>query len=125
MQRFKVTASYSGICEYEVYVRAIGQAGESNVRLVGAANLETSAEVVTTTPSILIPAALVDRNGLIILNFTGSGVLYISESMAKLPAQAWPITPGGSWSLDVGAGVTIYAVASSGVLDVRLAESGT
>jgi hypothetical protein len=124
MQRFKVTASYSGICDYEVYVRAMAGAGESSVRQLGSANLETDATTVTSVPGVLIPAALTDRNGLSILNYAGTGILFVSESLAKLPTQAWPIPEGGGWSLDIAAGVTIYAVSDSGNLDVRIAQSG-
>lgn len=123
MQRFRVQATYTGACSYEVYVRAIEGAGESSVRVIGSASLLTSAETVTTTPGILIPAALTDRNGLTMKN-TGNAVMYVSESLAKLPSEAWPVGPGEVWSLDVGAGVSIYAVAASGSLDVRIAESG-
>lgn len=124
LQRFRVVATYSGVCKYEVYVRAIEGAGESNVKMVGSANLETSAVSVTTTPAVLIASSLVDRNGLSILNYSGGGTLFISEDISKLPAQAWPVAAGGGWSLDVTAGVTIYAVSSAGTLDVRVAQSG-
>ena len=124
MQRFKVTATYTGVCEYEIYIRAIEGAGESSVRVLGSAALETSAVTVTTTPAVLIPAALVDRNGLSILNYTGGGTMFISEDISKLPLQAWPVPAGGGWSLDITAGVTIYAVSDSGTLDVRIAQSG-
>lgn len=124
MQRFLVTASYSGVCDYEIYVRAMSGAGESSVRVLGSANLETSAETVTSSPGILIPAALTDRNGLTLLNYAGTGTLFVSEDIAKLPSEAWPIPAGGGWSLDIAAGVTIYAVSDSGALDVRIAQSG-
>lgn len=124
LQRFRVEATYTGSCQYEVHVRAIENSGESSVKVLGSAALETSAATVTTTPAVLIPAALEDRNGVAILNYSGTGILYISEDISKLPAQAWPVPPGGGWSLDVTSGVTIYAVSSNGSLDVRLAQSG-
>lgn len=124
MQRFRVEATYTGSCQYEVYVRAIDSAGESNVRLLGSANLETDTATVTTTAAVLIPAALEDRNGVSILNYSGAGILFISEDITKLPARAWPVPSGGGWSLDIASGVTIYAVSSSGSLDVRIAQSG-
>lgn len=124
MQRFKVTATYTGVCDYEVYVRAMNGAGESSVRIIGSSNLETSAVTVTSTPSILVPAALTDRNGLSLLNYQGAGNLFISESLAKLVTDAWPIAPGGGWSLDIAAGVVIYAVSDGAALDVRIAQSG-
>lgn len=124
MQRFKVVATYTGICEYEVYVRAVEGVGESSVKIIGSTALVTSTETVTSTPGVLIPAALTDRNGLSLLNYSGGGTLFLSEDISKLPAQAWPVPPGGGWSLDIQAGVTIYAVSSSGSLEIRIAESG-
>lgn len=124
LQRFRVEATYTGACTYEVYVRAVESAGESSVRILGSAALETSSETVTTTAGVLIPAALEDRTGISILNYTGVGTLFLSEDISKLPAQAWPVPPGGGWSLDIASGVTIYAVSSSGSLDVRIVQSG-
>lgn len=124
MQRFRIQATYTGACSYEVYVRAIEGAGESNVRIVGPANLETSQIDIPNTPTVLIPAALADRIGVTIKNFAGGAVLYVSESSGKLPAQAWPITPGEVWSLDVAAGAVIYGESSGATLDVRLAQAG-
>ena len=125
MQRFRVVATYSGICEYEIYIRAVNGAGEASVRIVGAATLQTSSETVTTAPDVLIPSTLTDRNGLTIKNYTGSGTLFVSEDLAKLPSEAWPISPGEVWFLDIAAGVTIYGVSSGGALDIRIAQSGT
>ena len=124
LQRFRVEATYTGVCEYEVYVRAIESSGESSVRLLGSAQLETEAATVTTAAGVLIPAALEDRNGISILNYTGAGTLFLSEDITKLPARAWPVPPGGGWSLDIASGVTIYAVSSSGSLNVRIVQSG-
>lgn len=124
LQRFRVEVTYTGVCSYEVYVRAIEGAGESSVRMLGSASMETGQATVTTTPGILIPASLVDRNGVSLLNYSGAGTLFVSEDISKLPAQAWPVAPGGGWSLDISAGVTLYAVSSSGSLDVRIAQSG-
>lgn len=124
MQRFRVVVTYTGICQYEVYVRAIEGAGESNVRIVGPANLVTSAVSVSTAPSILLSSSLTDRNGITIKNYIGSGTVFLSESLAKLPADAWPLGPGEVWFLDIASGVTIYAVSSAGTNDVRVAEAG-
>lgn len=125
LQRFRVVATYTGACQYEVYVRAVNGAGEASVKIVGAATLETSATPITASPGVLIASTLTDRNGLIIKNYTGSGTLFVSEDIAKLPAQAWPISPGETWFLDIAAGVTIYGVSSGSSLDVRIAQSGT
>lgn len=124
MQRFRVQATYTGVCEYEIYVRAIEGAGESSVRVLGPANLETSQVDVPPTPVALIPAALTDRNGVIILNNSTTDTLYVSESSAKLTGQAWPIRPGGTWSLDIASGVALMAESDGGMIDVRIAQAG-
>jgi hypothetical protein len=124
LQRFKVVATYSGVADYEVYIRAIEGAGESSVRIVSSGSLVTSAVSISTTPSILLSSTLGDRNGVTIKNYSGGGTLFISESMAKLPAQSWPLGLGEVWSLDVQAGVTLYGVSSSGIINVRVAEAG-
>lgn len=124
MQRFKVTATYTGVCEYEVYVRAIEGVGESSVRIIGPANLSTSSVTVGTSPQVLLASSLTDRNGLTIKNYSGTGTLFVSEDSGKLTADAWPVAPGEVWFLDVASGVTLYAVSTSGSLDIRIAEAG-
>lgn len=126
MQRFVVNVTYTGVCDYEVYVRAISGAGEASVKIVGASNLNTSSISINTTPQVLIPSALTDRNGLTLKNWIGGGVLYVADSIPKLSTtDCWPVSLGEVWSLDVAAGTEIYAVASAGTIDVRIAESGT
>lgn len=124
MQRFRVSATYSGSVSYEVYVRAIQGAGESSVRVVGPTTLATSQITVGETPAVLIPASLSDRAGITLLNYSGSGTLFVSESEDKLPEEAWPIPPGAGWSLNLSGGAVLYGVSSSGSLDIRIAQSG-
>jgi hypothetical protein len=123
MSVVKVVVTTTGIATFEV--RAKGLAiGETTSKILGAGSLSTSSATVTTTPGQLITAALTDRNGVTIKNYAGGGTLFVSEDQAKLTTDAWPIGPGEVWSLDVSAGVTLYAVASAGSLDIRIAESG-
>lgn len=124
MARFRVVATYTGGVQYEIYVRAIEGAGESSVRILGSATLETSQIDVGTGTTVLIPSSLQDRAGVTLLNYGGAGTLFISEDASKLPGEAWPVPPGQGWSLDIAAGVTLYAISSSGSLDVRIAQSG-
>lgn len=124
MQRFRVVATYSGICDYEVYIRAVEGAGESSARILGSDSLRTTSAAVTTSPALLIPASLTDRNGLVIKNWSNAGNLFVSEDSGKLPADAYPLGPKDALALDVAAGVEIYAVSDLGTLDIRIAESG-
>lgn len=123
MSVVKLVVTTTGVATFEVRAKGL-TAGETTAKIVSAGSLTTSSTTVNTSPSILIPAALTDRNGLTIKNYTGGGTLFVSEDQTKLPADAWPIGPGEVWSLDVAAGVIIYAVSSAGTLDVRLAQSG-
>lgn len=124
MQRFRIVATYDDICEYEVYVRAITGSGESSAKIAGGLSFTTSKTIIPNTPAILVPLSLVDRDGMSILNSSPTTILYISEDTAKLPAQAYPIYPGQAFSMDVAAGVVIYAMAASGTCDIRIAEIG-
>lgn len=124
MQRYYVKAEYTGVCQYEVYVRAIEGAGESSARILGSDSLRTSSSAVTTTAAVLIPASLTDRSGLVIKHWGGTGNLFLSEDITKLPSAAYPLSPKDAIAMDVAAGVTIYAVSDSGSLDIRVAESG-
>ena len=126
LQRFLVVATYSDACTYEVYIRAVSTAGSADASVLGAADLSTSqTNIDASGPQILIPAALVDRQGLVVKNWSTSGNLFLSETAAKLPGQAYPLAPRDSIGMDIGAGITIYAISDAGTIDVRIAEAGT
>lgn len=125
MQRFLVVANYTGVCSYEIYIRAITGAGESSTKLVGAANLQVTQTTVGTSAQVLIPSSLTDRSGLVIRNWSSTGNLYVSDSLANAnTAVAYPIGPKEQLGLDVAAGAVIYAISDSGNLDIRIAEAG-
>lgn len=124
LQRFKITATYDDVCTYEVYVRSVEGAGAANATISGSTSFSTQKNLVPSTPTILIPFSLEDRNGMSILNTSPTTIMWISEDTTKLPLQAYPIYPGQSFALDVSAGVVIYAVADSGTIDIRIAQAG-
>lgn len=124
LQRFRITATYDSACTYEVYVRSIEGAGAANATISGSTSFTTSKTLVPSTPTILIPLSLDDRNGMSIINTSPTTTMWISEDSLKLPLQAYPIYPGQSFALDVSAGVVIYALADSGTIDIRIAQSG-
>lgn len=124
MQRFVVRATYTGVCSYRVYIRAIEGAGESSVRIVGAAAFRVSQQDVTTTPMELVPASLDDRQGIIIKNWSATTNMYIAETEAKATSgEGYPVAPRDNVTLDISAGATVWAVAESGTVDVRIGES--
>lgn len=125
LQRFRIVATYTGICNYEVYVRAVEGAGESSSVIQGAGSLTSDQTSIGTTPTILIASILTDRQGLVVKNWSTTGNLFISESAGKLPGQGWPLAPKDAIALDVGAGTAIYGVSDAGTLDIRILQAGT
>lgn len=124
LQRFRVQATYTGVCQYEVYIRAVEGAGESSVRILGSSSFRVEQVTLTTTAVALIPASLEDRQGVIIKNWSLGTNMYIAESEAKATALVgYPVAPRDNVTVDVQAGVAIWAVAESGTVDVRIGES--
>lgn len=124
MSRIKVVATYSGATTFEVRARSIG-AGEASVKILGPANGEASKTSITNTATAVIPASTVDRTGMILKNWSQSGILYLGFTQAEAnPTTGYPITPGESLGMDVAAGVVIWAVSDSGTIDVRIMEAG-
>lgn len=125
LQRFKVVATYTGECSYEVYVRAIS-AGETTARILGSANWSVSQTTVGTTTQLLIPAALADRRGLIIRNNSGANqIIYLGESPSTATiANGFPVVAGESFAVDLESGAAIYVVSDIAGADVRYAQAG-
>lgn len=124
LQRFRVQAIYTGVCQYEVYIRAVEGAGESSVRILGSSSFRVEQVNLTTTPVALIPASLEDRQGVIIKNWSLTTNMYIAESMVKATSLVgYPVAPRDNVTVDVQAGVAIWAVSESGTVDVRIGES--
>lgn len=123
MQRFRVEVTYTGIVDYEIYIRAIEGAGESSSRILGANSWQVSKASATTSAGVLIAAALTDRSGVLIKNWSTTGTVYIAETLAKATTDAYPLGPKDAIAMDIAAGSEVYAIADSTV-DVRIVESG-
>lgn len=125
LANFRVRASYTGVCTYEVYVRAIEGAGESSSRIIGASTWENSQGDVTTTPALLIPSSLTDRQGLIIRNNSASGILYVSSSEDTCTTtEGWPLYPYEVFPVDLSSGAEVWARSSAGTIDARIFQAG-
>jgi hypothetical protein len=126
LQRFRVKATYTGVCTYEVYIRAVSGIGESSTRILGSQSWEVGQTSVGTTPLLLIPAAIVDRRGFIIRNFSTSGqLIYVAESSTSATLSVgFPIPPGETFAVDVASGAEVYVVSSAAGADVRYAQAG-
>jgi hypothetical protein len=120
MSRFRVVATYTGICQYEVYIRAINGVPDS-----GVFGWEVSQADVTTTAGVLIPASLEDRAGLLIKNWSVTSTIFIAEILASATtAIGYPLGPKDAIAMDVAAGSAVYAVSDAGTADIRIVESG-
>jgi hypothetical protein len=49
LQRYRVKATYTGECTYEVYVRAVSGIGESSTRILGSQNWEVAQATIGTS----------------------------------------------------------------------------
>lgn len=126
MGYIQIEAIWSGACEFIVKARAIAT-GDANARILGSSAFRATQDTVSTvSPSLVIPAAFTDRNGLVLKNNnTGSGILYIAESaIGAAIATAYPIYPQESLGVDLAAGAEIWAIAASSPIDVRILEAG-
>lgn len=125
LQRFKIQATYTGVCQYEVYIRAVVGAGESSARILGNSNWRVSQVTVGTSPTILIASALTDRNGVVVKNWSATQTIYIGESASSAdPLTGYPLAPRDGLALDIAAGAEVYAISDASGADVRIAESG-
>jgi hypothetical protein len=123
-EQVQVTLTYSGACTFEVQARAI-YGGISDARILGANALAVTQVNVTTSPTLLVAAALTDRSGLVIKNWSGTSTMYIGQSAVQATtAVGYPLAPKDAIAMDVAAGVSVYAVADVGTADCRLAEAG-
>lgn len=121
--RLKVVTGVGG-ATFRVKVRAVN-AGTSDTKILGAGGMEVDQQTVDTTPIVLIATALTDRAGILVKNWSGTQTIYIAETMAKAnSAIGYPLGPKDAISMDVDAGVTIWAVSDAVGADVRLVEAG-
>lgn len=124
MDRIRITATFSDAVEYEVRVRGVGT-GEASVRILGANDATASQTDISTSATLVVPAALTDRAGLIVKNNNSTGILYVGFTAAEATTgNGYPIGPQESLGMDISAGQEVYAIASAGTIDVRLLEAG-
>lgn len=127
LQKIIVRVTYSDACTFEIRARGVS-AGTASVSIQGANTFKTTQVNVTTSAVSLLPISLTDREGILIINNNaGSGpTLYIAETLLKATSGLGiPISAGGGTiSIDLAGGSEVFAVASSGTVDVRIAEAG-
>lgn len=126
MSNIIIRATYTGAAEFEVRARGIGT-GEASVRILAANEAKASQTDVSTTPVLLVPAALNDRAGLVVKNnnFTAGHILYVGFSLAEATAAVgYPLGPQEALGIDVAAGQEVYAVGTTSI-DVRIMEASS
>lgn len=123
---YRVRAVYTGVCNYEIQAKAITGPGETSVIITGSDSWSVGQVTIGTVPQLLIPAAIQDRRGFIIRNFSTSGqVIYIAESLAKASAgTGFPVPAGEVFAVDVASGAEVYAISSGSGADIRYAQAG-
>lgn len=125
LQRFRIVATYTGGCEYEVYVRAISSGGESSARILGSSNWRVSQVTVGVTPQVLIASSLEDRSGVLVKNWSATANVFIAESGASsTPGVGYPLAPKDALALDIAAGAAVYGVSDVPGADLRIVEAG-
>lgn len=124
-----IDITYSDSGYVEIFGKGLG-IGESSVRILGANSGNTSQKTIGSTPTRLIEAGLADRIGLTVRNFDptqlSTNILYYAFSEAACnSATGFPVFPNDVSSIDVGAGVDVWAVSPDGDVDVRVLEGGS
>lgn len=120
----RVVAVYTGPTVFEVNARSVF-AGTSDTKILGSANWEVSQVTVGTSPVLLIPAALTDRQGLLVKNWSTSQTIYVGESAAKATlAIGYPLAPRDAIAMDVASGSQVYAISDAAGADARIVQAG-
>jgi len=124
--QLRVEVITTGAAKYDIRAKGV-EASLASVVVQGANDWNVENETVTTSPTLLIPADLEDRNGLQIrnANFSGVEILRVAESEAKLLAGIYAsVLPGEALQPDLRAGAEIWAESSMGSIRVEIVEVG-
>lgn len=123
--RVLIEVTYTGAVEYEIYARAIG-AGLSETKILGSTSLRMSQkDVGSGAPVVLLAASLQDRAGILVKNWSDTGTVYLGGTTGEATTAAgYPLAPKDALAVDLAAGQAVYAIASTGTVDVRIVEAG-
>lgn len=121
-----VTVTYSGACDFTIKARGVVSSSEASVKILGQSSARNYHVEVTDTPSLLIPAALIDRSGLAIHNTDATRIVYMGFTLASTTTvDGWEIAPGEKLGLDVASGVDIYGFVLTGTTALKILEAGS
>lgn len=127
INQIKIVAVSTAAASFELYARGVGT-GESSVRILGPSSARASQSTVPAVATIVIPASLTDRSGLVIKNNNpvGGATMYIGFTALEASIiSGYPVSAGESLGMDLASGVTVYGISSVGSTDVRLLEAGS
>lgn len=134
LQKVRVVVTSTGAAKFAINAKGIA-AGEAEVKIAGATVADNSGILIDTTPRLIFPVSLTDRNGVSVLNNSTTSTLYVgfkstittgNSATVGVPDQnaGTPIPPGSSIGLDIAAGLALYGVSDGNDIDVRLLEVG-
>jgi hypothetical protein len=121
----EVFAIHSGSAKFVVHARGV-PSGAASVKIEGSSSFTVTQHTVGDVAEALVSSGLTDRSGLMILNLSPTTTLWVGDTEEKAsPLLGLPIyARGGSISLDLSAGSTLWAASETGTVDVRLVEMG-
>lgn len=122
----KATATFTGACSFELRAKGLSS-GETSAKIQSANTARATKVIVPTPGKILLTAALSDRKGVIIRNWSSTNTVYIGFSISEAnPANGYPIKPQEALAIDIGAGAALYGdIQNAGTADVRIIEAGS
>lgn len=121
----KATAVFTGACTFELKAKGLSS-GETSAK-IQSANVARATKVIVPNPGkVLLPAALSDRKGIIVRNWSTTVTVYLGFNISEANfANGYPLKPQEALSIDLGAGATLYAdIQNAGTADVRIIEAG-
>lgn len=124
-QRVRLRATYTGVCTYTVTIRAINGGVSSSTRILASDSMRMSQQTVGTSVVAIIPAALLDRAGVVIKNWSTTQTVYLGATVLETTlGNGFPLAPKDGLAVDIAAGVEIYGISDAPGADIRIAESG-
>lgn len=121
---YRVKITYTGVCSYEIQAKAVTGSGEIAASILGSNTWSVGQTTIGTIPQILIPAAIIDRRGFIIRNYSANVIFVAPDIITATTVLGFPIPPGETLAVDLASGAEIYAVSSEAGADVRYAQAG-
>jgi len=123
MSNIKIEATYNGDVTYEVHARGVAS-GEVAAKVVSPASAKTGRVLVSTVPTLILPASTSNRSAILLRNTDENGTLYIGFTEAQASfANGFPVLPGENFMLNIAGGQALYGVGTVSPMDIRYVEA--